>query len=77
MADAPSVQLRAFHVRFTEESVRGGLVVEEASFEAAALAFLERDAPAGEAVASVVVCESETGHERCFRIDLTVVATPV
>jgi hypothetical protein len=72
LADTPAIQLRAFHVRFCEEGVGGGLVVEEASFEAAALAFLERDAPAGEAVASVVVCESETGHERCFRIDLAV-----
>jgi uncharacterized protein DUF5961 len=66
------VQLRAFHVRFVEESVRSGLVVQESSFEAAALAFLERDAPTGEAVASVVVCEAETGHERCFRIDLAI-----
>ena len=64
------MELRAFHVRFVEESVRSGLVVQETSFEAAALAFLERDAPAGEAALAVVVCEAETGHERCFRIDL-------
>ena len=64
------MQLRAFHVRFVEESVRSGLVVQETSFEAAALAFLERDALTGEAELAVVVCEAETGHERCFRIDL-------
>jgi hypothetical protein len=62
--------LRAFHVRLVAESAHSGLVVREASFEAAALAFLERDAPAGGAEAAVIVCEAETGHERCFRIDL-------
>ena len=66
------MQLRAFHVRFVEESVGSGLVVQETSFEAAALAFLERDAPAGEGALAVVVCEGETGHERCFRIDLSI-----
>lgn len=66
------MQLRAFHVRFVEESVRSGLIVQETSFEAATLAFLERDAPAGEAVAALVVCETETGHERCFRIDVAI-----
>jgi hypothetical protein len=68
------MELRTFHVRFVEESVRSGLVVQETSFETAALAFLERDAPAGEAALAVVVCEMETGHERCFRIDLAIEA---
>jgi len=64
------VELHAFHVRLAEEGARGGLVVEEESFEAAAVAFLEREAPTAGETAVVIVCDDETGHERCFRIDL-------
>ena len=63
-------EIREFHVRLIAETAHAGLVVEEASFEAAAIAFLEREAPADQAEARVVVCEADTGHERCFRIDL-------
>jgi hypothetical protein len=61
--------IRAFHVRFGDIEGRG-LVVEAASFEAAAIAFLERDAPAGEDEAVVIVWDAESAHERCFRLDL-------
>jgi hypothetical protein len=64
------IEIRAFHVRLLAETAHGGLVVEEASFEAAAIAFLEREAPADADEARVLVCDAETGHERCFRIDL-------
>ncbi len=47
-------------------------VLEEASFEAAAVAYLEDlHFPNGETgEVTVVVREVGTGHERCFRIDL-------
>jgi hypothetical protein len=63
-------EMHAFHVRLSDGGAHSGLVVEEASFEAAAIAFLEREAPADGPEARVVVCDAETGHERCFRIDL-------
>jgi hypothetical protein len=61
---------RAFHVRLVAETAHSGLVVREASFEAAAIAFLERGAPADDEAVAVVVCDDETGLEHCFRIDL-------
>jgi hypothetical protein len=64
------IEMRAFHVRLRDLDGRGGIVVEEASFEAAAVAFLEREAPADGEEAVVIVWDAETGHERCFRIDL-------
>ena len=67
----PEIEVRAFHVRLCDDAGRGGLVVQEASFEAAAVAFLERDAPADGDEAVVIVCDADTGHERCFRIDLS------
>jgi hypothetical protein len=60
--------MRAFHVAL-RDAPGGGLVIEAASFEAAAIDFLEREAPAGGA-AIVIVCDAETGHEHCFSIDL-------
>jgi hypothetical protein len=63
------IGLRAFHVALREPPGRG-LVVQEASFEAAAIAFLERETAAEAEAAVVVVCDAETGHERCLRIDL-------
>jgi hypothetical protein len=65
------IEIRVFHVRLGAAEGRGGLVVEEASFEAAAIAFLEREAPQEEDDAVVIVCDAETGHEHCFRIDLS------
>jgi len=48
--------------------------VEETSFEAAAVAYLERfdlAAAAGDAHAlQVIVHDTGTGHEHCFRLDL-------
>jgi hypothetical protein len=47
--------------------------VEEVSFEAAAIAYIEFDvpAPAGDdADVRVIVHEIATGHERCFTLDL-------
>ncbi len=63
--------MRAFHVRLSDDADRSGVVVRETSFEAAAIAFLEREAPTEGETAVVIVCDDETGHERCFRIDLS------
>jgi hypothetical protein len=64
----PEPELRAFHVRLREAGAHGGLVVREPSFEAAVLAFAEAWTPHDQL--AVIVCEVETGHERCFRLDL-------
>jgi len=47
-------------------------ILEEASFEAAAVAYVEDFHPpvADDSGISVVVRELGTGHEHCFRIDL-------
>ena len=48
-------------------------LVEEVSFEAAAVAYIEDLAPVtieGDAV-SLIVRDLEDGHERCFAVDLT------
>ena len=45
-------------------------VFEEPGAEAAAAAFLEDWAPAGDGEAAVIVRELDTGREHCFRVDL-------
>ena len=47
-------------------------IVEEASFEAAAIAYVEDFHPPADALGEiqVVVCDLANGHEHCFRIDL-------
>ena len=47
-------------------------IVEEASFEAAAIAYVEDFHPPADALGEiqVVVCDLASGHEHCFRIDL-------
>ena len=46
-------------------------IVEERSFEAAAVAYVEDLHPVGdEPEISVIVREVDSGHEHCFRIDL-------
>jgi len=60
---------RRFRVRSPVVEDHHGYVVQEASFEAAAIAYVEdRGVCAGEMV--VVVHDLDTGHEHCFRIDL-------
>ncbi|MDP1873536.1 DUF5961 family protein [Phenylobacterium sp.] len=47
-------------------------IVEEASFEAAAIAYVEDFHPPADADGEiqVLVCDLASGHEHCFRIDL-------
>ena len=58
------------HARHVER--HHGRVLEERSFEAAAVAYVEDFGPApAEGVAmSVIVRDLDDGHERCFTIDL-------
>ena len=62
--------IRRFSVR--AEGGRHAQVVEEASFEAAAVAYLEDFAHAAgdDHELSVVVRNLDDGREQCFRIDL-------
>jgi len=64
---------RQFSVHPRGEARHHARLVVEASFEAAAIAFVEDFVPAGpraEAEAAVIVRDLETGVEHCFRIDL-------
>ena len=63
---------RTFSVRARDVDSHHARTLEEASFEAAAVAYVEDFHPpvgAGDDI-SVIVREIETGHEHCFRIDL-------
>jgi hypothetical protein len=60
---------RRFRVRSPAIEDHHGYVVREASFAAAAIAYVEdRGTGAGETM--VVVHDLDTGQEHCFRIDL-------
>lgn len=62
---------RRFMVHAAHEGPHHSHRVEEASFEAAAVAFVERWSPAVDAdgEVSVVVVDQESGRQHCFRID--------
>ena len=67
---------RRFRVHARHVEAHHARVLEERSFEAAAIAYLEdlhgvSDAPE----ISVIVQEVDSGHEHCFRIDLETGAT--
>ncbi len=63
---------RRFSVHTDPLDSHHGRVLEETSFEAAAVAYIETFHPplTDEAEISVVVREINTGHQHCFRIDL-------
>jgi hypothetical protein len=62
---------RQFRVHARHIDCHYARTLSERSFEAAAVAYLEDLHPPGdETEVSVIVCEVETGHEHCFRIDL-------
>jgi hypothetical protein len=62
---------RRYRVHARDMEIAHARTLEEASFEAAAVAYVE-DLTAGVAAAeiSVVVRDLHSGHEHCFRIDL-------
>jgi len=63
---------RKFSVHARHVDSHHARLLEEKSFEAAAVAYLEDFHPpvSNDHEISVVVREVETGHEHCFRIDL-------
>lgn len=62
---------RRFRVRARHVDLHQARVLEERSFEAAAVAYVEDlHAIGDEHEISVIVREIESGHEHCFRIDL-------
>lgn len=65
-------ETRQFSVHARDVDSHHPRLLEEASFEAAAVAFVEDfHPPVGDSnEISVVVREVDTGHEHCFRIDL-------
>jgi hypothetical protein len=66
--------LRRFRVHARDVDAHHARVVEETSFEAAAVAYLEgfdlATAAGGEDGIRVIVHEIATNHEHCFRVDL-------
>jgi hypothetical protein len=66
--------LRHFSVRARHLDSHHSRLVEEASFEAAAVAYVENllevAAEDDRSVVSVVVREVESGHEHCYLMDL-------
>ncbi len=66
------VQTREFRVHARHTDRHHGRIVAEASFEAAAVAFLD-DYPqmqGDDPEVSILVHELATGHEHCFRVDI-------
>lgn len=67
-------ETRRFQVRARHLGAHHARMVEEASFEAAAVAWTEGgpDAPdeADPQAVTVIVRDCASGHEHCFRIDL-------
>ena len=64
-------QTRRFSVHARHVDAHHARVLEERSFEAAAVAYVEDlHALGAEPAISVIVRELDSGHEHCFRIDL-------
>ncbi len=63
---------RRFSVHAQQDDHQPTRIVEEASFEAAAIAYVEDFHPPGDADGEiqVVVCDLASGRRHCFRIDL-------
>jgi len=69
---AATAETRTFRVHARNVDSHHARTLEEASFEAAAVAYVEDFHPpvGDDDDISVIVREVETGHEHCFRIDL-------
>lgn len=68
----PPDDLHRYTVHAAEDGRNAAHTVEGTSFEDAAIAFVERWAPAPDAEGdvAVIVRDAETGAQHCFRIDL-------
>ena len=68
---ATSEETHRFSVHARHIDAHDARVLEERSFEAAAVAYIEDLHALGDQhEVSVIVRELDTGHEHCFRIDL-------
>jgi hypothetical protein len=68
---ARATHTRRFSVHARHVGAHHARVLEEGSFEAAAVAYVEElHAPGDEHEISVIVREVDSGREHCFRIDL-------
>ncbi len=67
-----ATRIRQFRVHAGPSGHHPAQIIEEASFEAAAVAYAEDFDPPidGEPEVRVIVRELATGHEHCFLIDL-------
>lgn len=65
-------ETRTFRVHARHVDAHHARTLEEPSFEAAAVAYVEdlHELPGDGDAISVIVLEVESGHEHCFRIDL-------
>ena len=65
-------ETRSFRVHARHVDAHHARTLQEASFEAAAVAYVEdlHEVPGDGEEISVVVLELDSGHEHCFRIDL-------
>ena len=71
MPPAAAEPTRRFRVHARHVEAHHARVLEERSFEAAAVAYVEDLHALGDGPEiSVIVHEVESGHEHCFRIDL-------
>ena len=62
---------RSFSVHARHVDAHHSRVVNEASFEAAAIAYLEHlSVLTGEPEVSIIVHDVQSGHEQCFKVDL-------
>ncbi|HEY5288548.1 MAG TPA: DUF5961 family protein [Caulobacteraceae bacterium] len=65
-----AIAARAFHVRARHIDAHHGHIVSEASFEAAAIAYVERYPHDLEGELRVIVRDAASGQEHCFIIDM-------
>jgi Family of unknown function (DUF5961) len=68
----PAANSRSFSVHARHVNPHDARVVQEASFEAAAVAYAEdlHVAPNDGDEVALIVRDLETGHEHCFKVDL-------
>ncbi len=72
MPQAAATEIRQFSVHARHVDHHHARLVDEDSFEAAAVAYVEDFHPpvGSDDAISVIVREVATGHQHCFRIDL-------
>ncbi len=61
---------RKFRVHARHLETHHARIVEEPSFEAAALAYIEDFTPSEAVEVRIIVRDMDSGHEHCFLIDL-------